>query len=299
MHGPLRQLRKVADQAGQRVLIGETGGKDIATLSEFYGPNHDEVQLPMNFFFTGVEKISAPEYRKQIAAWDKNPARGWPVWVLSNHDRVRHYTRYADGQHNDQIAKLMAAMLLTLRGSPIMYYGEEIGMENNDPKSRAEVKDPIGRRDWPRNKGRDGERTPMQWTTTVNAGFSTHKPWLPVPASYKTHNVASEQKDANSVLYFYTKLLALRRENPALLDGEYVPLNQDDSNVLAYLRKLPDRAVVIALNMSAQPHTVNVSAAGGNRAQTLLTTSAKSWKEQSLENLKLEPFGVYVGEIAK
>src|SRR5262245_22108536 len=298
LHQPLRVLRKVADTSGERVLIGETGADDLAGVAEYYGPNHDELQLPMNFFFTGVEKISAPEYRKQIAAWDKNPAGGWPVWVLSNHDRVRHYTRYADGKNNDQIAKLMAALMLTLRGSPIMYYGEEIGMENNDPKTREEVKDPIGRRDWPRNKGRDGERTPMQWNAERNAGFSTKKPWLPVPPSYVTHNVALEEKDRDSILQFYKELLKLRGSNPALLDGEYVALNEDDPNVLAYLRKLPDRTVVVALNMSDKPQTVALQSAGGNEAKALLTT-APGEPQQSLQSLKLEAFGVFVGEIVK
>src|SRR5262249_22637963 len=159
-----------------------------------------------------------------------------------------------------------------------------IGMENNDPKTREEVKDPIGRRDWPRNKGRDGERTPMQWNTEKNAGFSTRKPWLPVPASYGPHNLATPEKDPESVPNFSKKLLALRGSNPALLDGEYVAVNEDDPNVLAYLRKLPDRAVVVALNISDKPQTVALQSAG-SAAKTLLTT-ASGEPEQSLQSLK-------------
>ena len=124
-----------------------------------------------------------------------NAAGHWPVYVITNHDIVRSYTRYADGVHNDDIAKMMAALYLTLRGSAIMYYGEEIGMENNDPKSKDDVQDPIGKLGWPLEKGRDGERTPMQWNHTVNAGFSVAKPWLPVPASASTYNVADEMKN--------------------------------------------------------------------------------------------------------
>src|SRR5208282_2461166 len=146
-----------------------------------------------------------PDFRKQIAAVDS--AGGWPVFVISNHDIIRSYNRWGDGVHNDQIAKVMAALYLTLRGSPIMYYGEEIGMENNDPKSRDDVKDPIGRIGWPQEKGRDGERTPMQWDESANAGFSKTTPWLPVPATAKTHNVADELKDPDSVLNYYKKVL--------------------------------------------------------------------------------------------
>ncbi len=131
----------------------------------------------------------------------------------------------------------MAGMYLTLRGTPIMYYGEEIGMQNNDPTRKEDVKDPIGRLGWPEEKGRDGERTPMQWNDTPNAGFTTGIPWLPVPVSYQTHNVATEKADPNSILNFYKNLLALRHTNKALLDGDYVALNQDDANVYSYLRR--------------------------------------------------------------
>jgi alpha-glucosidase len=176
-------------------------------------------------------KFSAPVFREHIAAVDSTGE--WPTWVISNHDIVRAWNRYGDGKHNDQIAKDMAAMYLTLRGTPIMYYGEEIGMQNNNPKRREDVKDPIGRTDWPREKGRDGERTPMQWNDTPNAGFTTGIPSLPIPVTYKKYNVADELKDPDSILNWYKGLLALRHQDKALLDGEYVALNQDDPNVLS------------------------------------------------------------------
>src|SRR3989454_4996316 len=153
------------------------------------------------------------------------------------------------------ISKLMAALYLTLRGTPILYYGEELGMENNDPKSKDEVKDPIGKLGWPLEKGRDGERTPMQWSDGPNAGFSKATPWLPVPPSAKTHNVATEKKDPNSVLSFYRQLLALRHQQAALLDGKYIPLNEDDPNVLSYLRQYKDESILVVLKMSDRKST--------------------------------------------
>jgi alpha-glucosidase len=233
VHEVLQNLRKVADE-NDAVLIGETWTKDIDELKKYYGEHNNELQLPMDFMFTRVDKLSPPEFRRQIAAADT--AGGWPTWVISNHDIERSYNRYGDGAHNDDIAKLMAALYLTLRGTPIMYYGEELGMENNDPKRKEDVKDPKGRTGWPADKGRDGERTPMQWNDAENAGFSTHEPWLPVPPGYKTHNVAAESKDPNSVLEFYRKVLALRHTNSVLLEGNYSALNEDDPNVLSYLR---------------------------------------------------------------
>src|SRR5260221_11805950 len=124
-------------------------------------------------------------------------------------------------------------------------------MENNDPKSKDEVQDPIGKLGWPLEKGRDGERTPMQWNDSANAGFSKVKPWLPVPATFKTHNVASEQKDGNSVLSFYRQLLELRHKEPALLEGNYVALNESDPNVLTYVSRYKNEAILVLLNISA------------------------------------------------
>jgi len=137
VHDALKKLRKVADEHGA-VLVGETWTSDIAELKRYYG-NGDEVQLPMNFMFAMVNALSAPAFRKQIALIEE--AGVWPVYVIGNHDIVRSWNRYGDGINNDAIAKVLASLYLTLRGTPVMYYGEELGMENNDPKTQDEVKD--------------------------------------------------------------------------------------------------------------------------------------------------------------
>ena len=106
-----------------------------------------------------------------------------------------------------------------------MYYGEEIGMANNDPKRKEDVQDPQGRRGWPKEIGRDGERTPMQWSDGANAGFTTGKPWLPIGPNFKTHNVATETADPNSILSLYRRMIALRRDETALREGKYIEVN--------------------------------------------------------------------------
>src|SRR5581483_3428810 len=275
---------------------------DIGELKQYYGAGHsNELQMPMDLMFTTVNKLSAPEFRRQIDAVDS--AGGWPVFVISNHDIVRSYNRYGDGEHNDAIAKLMGGMYLTLRGTPIMYYGEEIGMENNDPKRKEDVQDPIGKLGWPEEKGRDGERTPMQWNDSTNAGFSQAQPWLPVPPSYKTHNVATELKQPDSVLEFYTRVLKARHTNPALLDGKYVPLNQDDPNVLSYLRQYKGRTVLVALNFTASPQKVafdlKPQGVSATTARTLVTTLSSHPAQMNLAEIALEPFAVFIGEIGK
>jgi alpha-glucosidase len=295
VHDVLRKLRTVADESGA-VLIGETWTSNVDQLNKYYGDGGNELQMPMDFMFTMVNKLSPAEFRRQIAAVDG--AKGWPVFVISNHDIVRSYNRYGDGKHNDAIAKMMGAFYLTLRGTPILYYGEEIGMENNDPKRREDVQDPIGKTGWPAEKGRDGERTPMQWDTAANAGFSMKAPWLPVPPSYQTHNVASESNDPNSVLSLYKKVLALRHTNEALLEGAYTALNENDANVMSYLRSYKGKALLIALNMSADPQkaTFNLSGQGFSsfNLKPLIASEGASVKGK---DVMLEPFGLFIAEV--
>lgn len=295
LHDVLKGLRKVADE-NNAVLIGETWTADIAELNKYYGQGNNELQMPMDFLFTTVNKLSPQEFRKQIAA--VNAASGWPTFVISNHDIIRSYDRYGDGKHNDEIAKLMAALYLTLRGTPIMYYGEEIGMKTTPPTRQEDVKDPIGGRGWPKEKGRDGERTPMQWNDSLNAGFSQAEPWLPVPPTYKTHNVADESKDPNSILEFYRSVIKLRHTDRALLDGNYTPLNESDPNVLSYLRSYKDETVLVALNMSDTVQKVDFqfSHTGFSSAKALIATPKTS---SSGNTVTIEPFGVFIGQLVK
>jgi alpha-glucosidase len=296
LHGVLQRLRQVADEYNA-VLIGETWTSDIDQLKRYYGAHNDEVNMPMDFMFTTIDKLSASDFRKQIQWVDSSG--GWPVYVLSNHDIRRVYDRYGDGRNNDQIAKLMASLYLTLRGTAVMYYGEEIGRENNDPKRPEDVKDSMGKRGWPKEKGRDGERTPMQWSSDENAGFSSAPPWLPVGDRYKSYNVETEKRDPNSILNYYRQLIAIRHTNPVLLDGGYVPLNEDDPNVLAYLRGYKGENVVVALNMSSTPQKVHMDLASkGIKAKSLKTilSSFSAPIEIDPAEITIAPFGAWIGE---
>jgi len=292
LHDVLRDLRAVTDKHDS-VLIGETWTSNIQQLNEYYR----EIQMPMDFMFTMVNRISAPEFRKQIALAES--ANGWPVYVITNHDMIRSYNRYGDGAHNDDIAKLLAALYLTLRGTPVMYYGEEIGMQNNDPTRLEDVKDPIGKLGWPNEKGRDGERTPMQWNTGTHAGFTTGKPWLPIPDSYRKSNVEAQLTDKNSILSFYKSLLTLRHKDAALLDGKYVALNANDPNVLAYVRSYGKKNVLVALNMSATEQNVSLDLAEHGFENTngdvlLATSDAHSI---NVTEMKLAPYAVVIARL--
>lgn len=304
VHEVLRAMRAVVDgYPGHPVLISEADEPDIAALARMYGRD-DEIQLPMDFQFADVNRLSAPTFRRLIDEIDHNPAGGQPYFFFSNHDQPRQWDRYGDGRHNDRIAKLTATLLFATRATPQLYYGEEIGMVTTPPKRREDVKDPVGRTAWPKDKGRDGERTPMQWDATRNAGFSTaEKTWLPVPPSHASRNVAAERRDPDSILSFYRKLIGLRRSQAALRDGSYEALNREDPEVLAWLRASPARgdSVVVALNMSSKARTVSFDlrryGIDGSTATPLLTSPGTDGEATPLTAIRLAPFGVWIGAV--
>ncbi len=302
VHEVLREMRRVVDEyPGNPVMISEADEPNITELTKMYGKKNDEVQLPMDFQIADVNKLSAPDFRRLLSEIDGNTAGGQPHYFFSNHDQPRQWDRYGDGVHNDQIAKLMATLLLATRATPLMYYGEEIGMRTTDPVRKEDVQDPVGKIGWPQDKGRDGERTPMQWDGSKNAGFTTaERPWLPVPPSSAEYNVEAESKDPGSILSFYKRLIALRRSEPALRDGRYVPLDRGDPFVLSFLRKKPGSsdAVLVVLNMSAESRTVKFDlAADGVKESSarLLIAAPETGQESTLAHFTIPAFGVFVG----
>ena len=308
IHDVLREMRRVVDAyPGSPVLISEADEPNINELTKMYGVKDDEVQLPMDFQIADVNKLSAPEFRRLLDQVERNTAHGQPLFFFSNHDQPRQWDRYGDGVHNDQIAKLMAALLLTTRQTPLMYYGEEIGMRTTPPTRKEDVQDPIGKIGWPKEKGRDGERTPMQWDNSKAYGFSTaDRAWLPIPPSAEEYNVSAESKDPRSILSFYNGLLALRQSEPALRNmrpGSYVPLNRDDPYVLAYLRKNPGSgdSVLVVLNMSGEPRTVKLDLASlgikGSSAKMLMASPQPEETSMPLEHFVIAPFGAFVGSV--
>jgi len=186
----------------------------------------------------------------------------WPTNVFSNHDLPRAAGRYAHGE-DDAPARLAMALLLTLRGTPFMYQGEEIGMRDIS-LWRGEILDPPGRRFWPLYKGRDGCRAPFQWSASPNAGFTAGRPWLKVHPDYSVRNLAAQKADPGSFFYFTHRLIALRQIHPALQRGDFVPLAATGeavsprrapgpNGVLAYQRKAENETLTILLNFARKP----------------------------------------------
>jgi alpha-glucosidase len=263
----------------------------------------NELQLPMDMLVGFGDGYSAAHFRTSIG--DAELLKGsQPLFVFDNHDNPRSITRYGDGVHDVAIAKTVAAMLLTTRATALTYYGAEIGMPTTPPTRKEDVKDPIGITGWPKEKGRDGERTPMQWTPGADAGFSTAKTtWLPIAPDYKTVNVQTETGEPDSLLNWYKQLIELRRTNPALHDGGFAMLDAGDPNVLAYVRTAPSGAapVLVAINMSATAKTVSLDATGtgvkGKTAKTLAASEASLKNITSTDNVALPPYSAWVAEL--
>jgi alpha-glucosidase len=306
VHGVMRRLRTLIDSyPGDRVLIGETYLPNIEELYKWYGgAKHDELQLPMDMQVGFINKLDVAEFRKHINEAETELNGNQPLFVFDNHDNPRSWNRYGDGVHDAAIARVIAAILLTSRASALMYYGEAIGMVTTTPKRKQDVRDPIGIRGWPREKGRDGERTPMQWSDTKDAGFSTAAvTWLPVAPDYPTVNVKTEQGEPDSLLNWYRQLIAMRRSDPTLRDGKQIMIDEDNPFVLSYVREGVggNPTIVVALNFTASEQTISLDPGGvgitGNTVKTLLTDAPSLIQTNSLRNITLPPFASWIGSI--
>ena len=307
VHDVIRRMRAmVANYPGDRVLIGETYLPNTAELDKWYGGTaQNELQLPMDMLvgFGEHETLSASYFRQYLSEVETEVHGSQPLLVFDNHDNVRSIDRFGNGVHNVAVAKVIAAVLLTTRATALTYYGAELGMPTTRPTRKEDVKDPIGITGWPKERGRDGERTPMQWTPGPQAGFSTDAvTWLPIPPSYKTINVQTESSEPGSLLNWYRQLIALRRSNSALHNGGLAMLQPGNTNVLAYVRTTAGVApVVVAMNMGAEPVTVSLdlSSAGvtGSAVHTLASSDPSLRRVAKLTDVMLPAYGVWIASV--
>ncbi|MDB5605426.1 MAG: alpha-amylase [Bradyrhizobium sp.] len=254
VHDVIAEMRRVTDEFESRVLIGEIY-LPVQRLVAYYGNDLTGAQMPFNFALLST-LWSARSIEKIIADYEGAlPAGAWPNWVLGNHDRPRVASRVGPDQ-----ARVAAMLLLTLRGTPTLYYGDEIGMRQV-AITPDQVRDPFEKNVPGIGVGRDGCRTPMQWDATPNAGFSTSMPWLPVAHDFAHENVVNLEADARSILSLYKALIKLRKETPALMSGDYAPIAAQ-GDLLLYRRQSEGKAVVVALNLGAEPVSVTSSSIG-------------------------------------
>lgn len=245
VHDVVAKMRNVMDEYGERVMIGEIY-LPIDELVTYYGTDNSGAHLPFNFQLV-VLPWDAQKIFLAISKYEGAlPPDGWPNWVLGNHDNSRISSRVGKAQ-----ARVAAMMLLTLRGTPTIYYGDEIGMEDVlIPPEK--VQDPQEKNIPGLGLGRDPERTPMQWDATSGAGFSTATPWLPLADDYKEVNVEKERREPASMLSLYRRLIQLRQSEPALNVGDYEPVDVK-GNVMSYIRELGEKRFLVALNLGNKP----------------------------------------------
>ncbi|HEY0592556.1 MAG TPA: alpha-amylase family glycosyl hydrolase [Thermoanaerobaculia bacterium] len=280
VHDIIRKMRAVSDGYPERVLIGEIY-LPLERLVAYYGPGGAGVHLPYNFQLVELP-WQARTISKAINTYEALlPEFAWPNWVLGNHDQSRIATRVGSEQ-----ARVAAMLLLTLRGTPTIYYGDEIGM-SDVPIRPDQVQDPYEKNVPGLGLGRDPQRTPMRWNATPGGGFTAGEPWLPIGPDLERVSVEAERDDPRSILSLHRDLIAIRRREPALEIGAYAPL-EAAGDVVAFVRKHGARVLFVVLNLGSRTESFDLQ--GVDLEGTILLSTAGGRKGESIaRTLELRP----------
>ncbi|WP_116653142.1 alpha-glucosidase [Pelagibacterium sediminicola] len=251
----LRRVRALLDQYPGTTTVGEVGEahRPIEIMAA-YTSGDDLLHMCYSFAMLG-RQFSPAHFRSRVEKFFAGAPDGWPCWSFSNHDVERHVSRWESHAVTPQsFARLTVGLLLSLKGSVCIYQGEELGLPQAELEYE-ELTDPPGIRFWPDKKGRDGSRTPMPWTGEANGGFSEGKPWLPVKPPHLQRNVSALEGEPGSLLHYYREILAYRKANRALVDGD-IDFLETGAPILAFTRKGEGRSHLCVFNLSAMPHAV-------------------------------------------
>jgi alpha-glucosidase len=269
----LHEMRALVDRYPNRYLVGETFNPTPQIAAKYC--TRDLLHGTFNFELMN----SAWQPRKMLRAiqrWESALSpEAWPTQFMNNHDDSRSASRFGQGEGDERL-KVSAALLLTLRGTPFIYYGEEIGLRNT-PMFVWESKDPLSRRYWPFHVIRETVRGPMQWDSSPQAGFSMVKPWVRQHPDYSQRNVAAQKADPASLYHFYRQLIQLRAEYPVLREGLFLPVTFEPRHVLGYLRQSEEQTILVALNFSGRKSSLVLGTQlAGHNWRLLLSSEAGS-----------------------
>jgi alpha-glucosidase len=318
LHDLMKELRAILDEYdGDRMLVGEDDNID------YMGNGDDELHLVFNFPLMRAEHITPEHIRsnqeERLARLENLPNKGWPCNTLGNHDSSRIRTRYGDRHHDAALARLHAALVLTLQGTPFLYNGEEIGMTDlliTDPTKLRDtmatwyydsaVNDlQVPPEEAAQRAGvmsRDKNRTPMQWSKNPNGGFSPPDvvTWLPVNPDYKEGiNVRDQEHNPSSLLNYYRHLLRVRKHSPALMGGDYQSVHETSTTYFAFLRATEHQTVLVVLNFSDQPLELDFSDVTDQKLRLLFSSAERSQTTKSPSGLTISPFEVFIAEVQK
>ena len=253
----LRRFRLLLDEYPAAAAVGEVGDaqRGLEIVAE-YTSGDAGIHMCYSFDFLSPRKITAQRVREVLETFGATAADGWSCWAFSNHDVMRHASRWAAGEADPTAyLKIVSALLVSLRGSLCIYQGEEVGLGEAE-LAFEDLHDPYGIRFWPEYKGRDGCRTPMVWDSREpNAGFSTGKPWLPVPAEHITHAVNTQTGVDGSMLEHYRRILAFRAAHRSLAKGS-IEFLDTEGDAVAFLRRYGSEQLLCVFNLGSEPVTV-------------------------------------------
>lgn len=296
MYPLLREFRALFEKYNTRMMVGEVYSPfpDHRLSAAYQGNGEDMLHMAFDFSPIYQNKWSAGAWYSVYRRWkDALAPAAWPSMVLSNHDQSRVASRVGGGKNNRARVKLLGAMQLTLQATPFVYYGDELGMTDISIR-KEEVQDPLGKWYWPLHKGRDPERSPMQWDDTVFGGFSTVEPWLPLHRNYVDVNVEQEKEAPDSVYRLYHAILTFRRSSAALQRGDMVPLLEGEGNVLAWYRIYQGERVAVLLNFS--PSSKKVTLDRDNKWEVRVSTAKLAGQHFTGIDLVLAPHEVLILE---
>jgi len=284
------KLRELIDRYPGRVAIGEVfvlPPGEPSNAARYLGEGENGIHLAFDFSLI-FSRWSARAYYRAISDWYfRIPGQGWPCTVLSNHDLFRHTNRFPFSRRIEEKSRVAAFLLLTIRGTPFIYYGDEIGMRNARLE-RDQIRDPLGKKYWPLFKGRDKARTPMQWTSEENAGFTPGIPWLPVNRDHDERNVKSQDKDPGSLLNVYRSLIRLRQRYPALARGRWLPLLNGREGIIAFIRGRGEESLLVILNFSGRSRVAKLQE--HIHGSVLLSTHRREGDTVYMQDMKIHPF---------
>lgn len=314
LHELMQELRSVIDEYDDCVLVAEDD--DIA----YMGNGDNELHLVFNFPLMRTGRLTPAWVRanqkERLTTLASISPSAWPCNTLGNHDSPRVYSHFGDGKNDQQLARISLALMLTLRGTPFLYYGEEIGMTDNYLEHIDDFRDLLGTwqyqaeidefgtppdlaLQYAAKLTRDKNRTPMQWENSPNSGFSPAnvRTWLPVNTNYDSGvNVADQAADPASLLKFYQRILSLRKNNPALIGGDYLPLHEHSDDYLAFLRRAEQQTCLVVLNMVAKHLRIHFDLEGVS-AQLLFSSQERQTNWLDLNLIQLSPFEILIAEM--